>query len=92
MASISACPPPPYSRTSAAELAHTGSAAKQQVPGPVDLLAWELGAVTEAVETENTYGLITSISRCFLSNIFLPMNIIFQSKNVMDKLSTLACF
>lgn len=65
MASIFACPPPPYSRTSVAERAHIGSAAKQEVPGPVDLQAWELGAVTETVETENTYGLITSISHSF---------------------------
>lgn len=51
MASISACPPPPYSRTSGAELAHIGSAAKQEVPAPVDLQAWELGTLTETLET-----------------------------------------
>jgi len=65
MASIFACPPPPYSRTSVAELARIGSAAKQEVPGPVDLQAWELGAVTETVETENTYRFIISISYSF---------------------------
>lgn len=54
MASIFACPPPPYSRTSVAEPAHIGSAAKQEVLGPVDLQVWELAAVTETVETENT--------------------------------------
>lgn len=65
MASILACPPPPYSRTSVAEPVRIGSAAKQEVPGPEDLQAWELGAVTETVETENTYRLITSIAHSF---------------------------
>lgn len=67
MASIAACPPPPYSRTSGAELARIGSAAKQEVPGPVDLQVWEFGAVTEAVETENTHRLITSMSHSQVS-------------------------
>lgn len=61
-AAISACPPPPYSRTSVAEQVHIGSAAEQEVPGPVDLLVWEPGAVTESVETENTQGLSISAS------------------------------
>lgn len=62
MASIPACPPPPYSRTSGAELAHTGSAAKQEVPAPVNLKAWEVRALTETLETENIQGLITLLS------------------------------
>lgn len=51
MASIFACPPLPYSRTSVVEPAHIGSVAEQEVLGPVDLQAWELGAVTETGET-----------------------------------------
>ena len=34
-----------------AEQAHIGSVAEQEVLGPVDLQAWELGPVTEAEET-----------------------------------------
>lgn len=68
MASILACPPPPCSRTSAAELAHIGSAAEQEVLGPVDLKAWELGAVTEAVETENTLLAPQPYTGAFLHN------------------------
>lgn len=52
MASIFACLPLLYSRTSVAEQAHIGSVAEQEVLGPMDLQAWELGAVTETEETK----------------------------------------
>lgn len=51
MASIFACPPPPYSRTSGAELARTGSAAAQEGLGPGALQAWQAGAGTGMVGT-----------------------------------------
>lgn len=35
-----------------AEQAHIGSVAEQEVLGPMDLQAWELGAVTETEETK----------------------------------------
>lgn len=68
MASILACPPPPYSRTSGAEQAHIGSAAEQEVPGPADPPAWERGAATEAGETENTLLAPQPCTVAFLHN------------------------
>lgn len=54
MASIFACPLPPYSRTSGAELARIGSAAAQEGLGPGALQAWQAGAGT--VETEKRWA------------------------------------
>lgn len=56
MASRFACPPPPYSRTSGAELAHIGSAAAQEGLGPGALQAWQAGAGTGTVETEKRWA------------------------------------
>jgi len=70
MASIFACPPLPYSRTSVVEPAHIGSVAEQEVLGPVDLQAWELGAVTETGETKNTS---LSILQVFFIELIRPL-------------------
>lgn len=56
MASISACPPPPYSRTSVAELARIGSAAALEGLGPEALQAWQAGAGTGTGETEKRWA------------------------------------
>lgn len=65
MASIFACPPPPYSRTSGAEWARIGSAAAQEVLAPGALQAWQAGAGT--VETEKKWAQHLSLTG-FLQN------------------------
>lgn len=65
MASIFACPPLPYSRTSGAELARIGSAAGQEGLGPGALQAWQAGAGT--VETEKRWAQHLSLTG-FLQN------------------------
>lgn len=70
MASIFACPPPPYSRTSGAELARIGSAAAQEGLGPGALQAWQAGAGTGTVETEKRWAQPLSLTG-FLQNSFI---------------------
>lgn len=52
------------------EPAHIGSVAEQEVLGPVDLQAWELGAVTETGETKNTS---LSILQVFFIELIRPL-------------------
>lgn len=56
-----------------AEQAHIGSVAEQEVLGPMDLQAWELGAVTETEETKKKVSLNFTDFFFFLIELIHPL-------------------